>query len=450
MEQLPNIVRERLKAGAGGDHPDADLLTAFAEQALPEQERSHVLLHVSRCADCREVLALAVPPVKAADLLDTARPAPWFQWRVLRWGAAAACVVIVGSAVLLKREAMAPKTASVAVDQEKQSGEQLAYERVDRTGKASPTLNLQAPAATPTDNEKDAARLEDRALKAAVSPKRVPATPSPAQETAVLGGYKKQASAGQMASSADHGVAASIKSHGVQALNTTSTPPVISGTIPAVAETKRPTLESRADKDLAILDKATETVEVQAAASAPGPASSASPVLDHELSPDKREAVGKAKPAIGAMGTMAAAESGGAARNSSNSERAEETVAQKMDRSKLRRSLVSRWTISSDGQLQHSIDAGQSWQPVKVADKASFRALSANGPDIWVGGAAGLLYHSRDSGFSWEQVKPSFAGVNLTADISAIEFTDILHGKITTADGQAWTTEDAGQSWRKQ
>ena len=121
-----------------------------------------------------------------------------------------------------------------------------------------------------------------------------------------------------------------------------------------------------------------------------------------------------------------------------------------MDRSKLRRSLVSRWTISSDGQLQHSIDAGQSWQPVKVADKASFRALSANGPDIWVGGAAGLLYHSRDSGFSWEQVKPSFAGVNLTADISAIEFTDILHGKITTADGQAWTTEDAGQSWRKQ
>jgi photosystem II stability/assembly factor-like uncharacterized protein len=145
---------------------------------------------------------------------------------------------------------------------------------------------------------------------------------------------------------------------------------------------------------------------------------------------------------------MTAAESGGA--NYTGSVQAEQGVTQKMDRAKLRRSLVSRWTISSDGQLQHSIDAGQTWQPVNVGNKASFRALSANGPDIWVGGAAGALYHSRDSGFSWEQVKPSFGGAGLTGDISAIEFTDILHGKITTANGEAWTTEDAGQAWRKQ
>jgi len=135
---------------------------------------------------------------------------------------------------------------------------------------------------------------------------------------------------------------------------------------------------------------------------------------------------------------------------SNQAARSEETVGQKMDRAKLRRSLVSRWTISADGQLQHSIDAGQTWQPVAVAEKASFRALSANGPDIWVGGAAGLLYHSRDSGFAWTQVKPSFAGANLSADIAAIEFTDILHGKITTANGEIWVTEDAGQTWRKQ
>ncbi len=135
---------------------------------------------------------------------------------------------------------------------------------------------------------------------------------------------------------------------------------------------------------------------------------------------------------------------------SSNQATRSETVAQKMDRSKLRRSLVSRWTISADGQLQHSIDAGQTWQPVTVAEKASFRALSANGPDIWVGGAAGLLYHSRDSGFTWMQAKPTSGGANLSADIAAIEFTDILHGKITTANGEVWITDDAGQTWRKQ
>src|SRR5262249_33928130 len=197
---------------------------------------------------------------------------------------------------------------------------------------------------------------------------------------------------------------------------------------------------------LAIPGKTTETVVVHTGPATLEPVPAAAPVLENQLSADK-QAVGKAKPSIGATGAMTTAESSGA--NYTGAVQAEQAVAQKMDRSKLRRSLVSRWTISSDGQLQHSIDAGQTWQPVNVGNKAGFRALSANGPDIWVGGGAGSLYHSRDSGFSWEQVKPSFGGVNLTGDISAIEFTDILHGKITTASGDAWTTEDAGRTWRK-
>jgi photosystem II stability/assembly factor-like uncharacterized protein len=189
-------------------------------------------------------------------------------------------------------------------------------------------------------------------------------------------------------------------------------------------------------------------VQVESADAATVPEPAAAPTLDNELSAEKREAPGKAKPAIGAMAGQVDAESYSVLSN--QAARTEETVAQKMDRAKLRRSLVSRWTISADGQLQHSIDAGQTWQPVSVAEKASFRALSANGPDIWVGGAAGLLYHSRDSGFTWTQVKPSSAEANLSADISAIEFTDILHGKITAANGESWITEDAGQTWRKQ
>jgi photosystem II stability/assembly factor-like uncharacterized protein len=110
---------------------------------------------------------------------------------------------------------------------------------------------------------------------------------------------------------------------------------------------------------------------------------------------------------------------------------------------------VSRWTISSDGQLEHSIDSGKTWQPVAVADNATFRALSSNGPDLWVGGASGLLYHSADAGGHWTRVKPA-AGTNLTADIAAIEFTDARRGKITASNGEVWLTEDAGQTWRKQ
>jgi photosystem II stability/assembly factor-like uncharacterized protein len=111
---------------------------------------------------------------------------------------------------------------------------------------------------------------------------------------------------------------------------------------------------------------------------------------------------------------------------------------------------VSRWTISSDGQLEHSIDSGKTWQPVAVADNATFRALSSNGPDLWVGGASGLLYHSTDAGGHWTRVKPVSGGTNLTADIAAIEFTDARHGKITASNGEVWLTDDAGQTWRKQ
>ena len=113
------------------------------------------------------------------------------------------------------------------------------------------------------------------------------------------------------------------------------------------------------------------------------------------------------------------------------------------------RADLSRWTISSDGQLQHSLDSGKTWQPIAVADKATFRALSANGPDLWVGGADGLLYHSTDSGGHWILVKPMCEGATLTASIAAIEFADPQHGKLTTATGETWLTADAGQTWEK-
>jgi hypothetical protein len=62
MERLPKIVQQRLQATAPpGVHPDPDLLTAFAEKSLTERERVQVLQHLGQCADCRQVVALAMP-----------------------------------------------------------------------------------------------------------------------------------------------------------------------------------------------------------------------------------------------------------------------------------------------------------------------------------------------------------------------------------------------------
>jgi len=180
----------------------------------------------------------------------------------------------------------------------------------------------------------------------------------------------------------------------------------------------------------------TETVTIAAAPGADTGRASA----------NKAEAVGKAKTANSQFTAVS-----GLAAPVASEDAAEREKSAKLHSQYLRFAAeLSRWTISADGQLQHSVDSGKTWQPVTVADRATFRALSANGPDVWVGGSAGLLYHSADAGGHWTQVKPTATGVPLTADIAAIEFTDSQHGKVTTTTGEAWRTTDAGQTWQKQ
>jgi hypothetical protein len=111
---------------------------------------------------------------------------------------------------------------------------------------------------------------------------------------------------------------------------------------------------------------------------------------------------------------------------------------------------LPRWQISAEGKLLRSNDAGDTWQPVPVADNIVFRVLSVAGSQLWIGGAQGNLFHSADSGGHWEQVKPAASGKTLSSDITGIEFPDPQHGKLSTADRQTWTTTDGGLSWQQQ
>ena len=112
------------------------------------------------------------------------------------------------------------------------------------------------------------------------------------------------------------------------------------------------------------------------------------------------------------------------------------------------RKLTPRWTLSTDGTLERSLDAGKTWKTIPVAADATLTAVAAMDSDIWVGGSHGALYHSTDAGDHWTQVTPTAGGQSLTANIIGIEFSDVLHGKITTANQEIWTTTDAGQTWQ--
>jgi hypothetical protein len=88
-------------------HPDENLLTAFAEQAVTPQERQMVLEHLSSCARCREILFLMqeaepVPAVVVGKETEAGKVVPWR--RPLLWGYCAAIVVIaLGSLSLIHR-----------------------------------------------------------------------------------------------------------------------------------------------------------------------------------------------------------------------------------------------------------------------------------------------------------------------------------------------------------
>ena len=114
MAEIPKIVSQRLQAMAElRDHPDPNLLTAFVERSLKSADRLSVLEHLSACSSCREVVSFsAMPEISTVSLAPSA--SGWLSWPALRWGAAVACVVVVGAAVTLhqKRE---PQQLAAAV-----------------------------------------------------------------------------------------------------------------------------------------------------------------------------------------------------------------------------------------------------------------------------------------------------------------------------------------------
>ncbi|PYX42140.1 MAG: hypothetical protein DMG83_21760 [Acidobacteria bacterium] len=447
MNKLPNIVRARLSAIEAGDHPDPDLLTAFAEQALAEQERFKVLAHLSRCSDCREVLAVAMPSLSTAALatassIDTACRRSWFHWPAVRWGAAAACVVIVGSAVLMKRDVLMKPPARTAALQEDDAG--VTYSSNDANNKTKDLSVVPAPQPASPPSVRD----EERAVETPSPSTRRQAqlsTPVPDQKKALASNFTQPVPppvlAGRMrpefAHSATGSGAAVGGAAGVGSLASTPTTNESLDLLPSNGKIiAAPVAPSKPAA------QATEEVQVTAAV----------PVIETDAAGvrEKQELPGKAKAPSGVAlyDALVAAPS----QDSSTQTVLAKEAARKaeMKRVETLRPPVARWTISADGKLQHSVDSGKTWQPVAVAENATFRALSANGPDLWVGGASGLLYHSTDAGTHWMQVKPATADATLTADIAAIEFINVRQGKITTSTGEVWITTDGGQTWRRQ
>ena len=416
MDQLPNLVRNRLQADLDSNHPQADLLNAFAEGALSERERGPVLEHICRCPECRQVLALALPESTALPV--TAMKTVWFRWPVVRWGALAACVVVVGAAVtfnLKTKQGMnsyppAPQSARLETSPPLSPPEQTRSETKTKLSEESPSRTL-AKRIAPPRSQTDAAMILPKGM---ASPSAAPhAAPAPAPP-----GDSFDAVAGK-----------------------TSKAEVASG-IP-VPELKAPTVTEMVAVEPASDEKATVSNQ---------------PAADTQASNQTVEVVAGIAPAKKEMPSSQSARS-----NKASAPRAEGIGAQaRLDANSLANTAATtsggrilndlsqaRWTLSSDGLPQRSLDSGKTWEKIQVDHSRGFRALSAVALDVWVGGVGGVLYHSSDVGMHWTRINAICDGAPLTADIARLEFTDALHGRLTSADQRSWTTVDGGKTWQQ-
>ena len=461
MEQLPKIVQQRLQATAkAGVHPDPDLLTAFAEKSLNERERGQVLQHLAQCADCRNVISLAIPEVEAAPSTPAKLRTPWLTWPVLRWGALAACVVVVSAAVTLHYE---------------------------RRPNSAPTIAKTTPASAPPANvpvESQTTNLAGEKLAAKVIPPLSEGDRDrlPAGKLAKQSDSDKENATSAVATSAVNGVLVGgpaknslanerMADAATMSANKPSRPmgQIAAAPAPAAPPATKvingaPESGGRTDNAEYVARSMNQTVTVQ---SEPLPAPSTAEAVERKAKDEmpKRESAASAGVVAGTLSgdqkadvSSAETVSGAYDGQLRSKKLATQTAIAKMSTAKTSIAQTSisqtlpaearlRWTLSPDGSVQRSLDSGKTWQTIPVAGNIVFRALAANDSDIWVGGSAGALFHSADAGQHWDQIKPSVDGKPLAADIIGLKFSDALHGSLTTSSSQIWNTSDGGSSW---
>ncbi len=114
--QLPRMVVAHLRGRSLPEHPDPDLLTAFAEHKLLAREQAQVLHHLGSCDECRHVVVLAQPeaaPETSRVLAQGGRS--WLAIPVLRWGALAASILVVAATVLIHQYEQPARRAQTEV-----------------------------------------------------------------------------------------------------------------------------------------------------------------------------------------------------------------------------------------------------------------------------------------------------------------------------------------------
>jgi Photosynthesis system II assembly factor YCF48/Putative zinc-finger len=425
-EGIPKSVRELLAKQAawdstfppqwGGDaHPSSDLLNAYAEQCLSEEESKLIVAHLAACAACREIVFVATAaaeeelqplPADAATLrlqavtqlqmprvsmrsvrYETPEPEPepppqskpatqrhWWKWAV----PAVAALILVGVGVV-ERDQL-DKVASPRP---------RVFQTIPRPSETPST----EPVSPSVSSRSDAGQLAQ-------------SSPAARERDKVAAGtvQKNEVAESQRAGK-------SRPSSATEALQ---------GELSAPPPVEAPT----ADAKPAATAKAAPTPPRQT-----DEISSTAPVANTPNGGNDLTYISpEPKPQSLANSAMGGGVPGGV-----------------MGAMQTNRAAPARWRISSDGHVEHTV--GQNtWERVMSAEPVTFYTVTTIGPNVWAGGSDGALYHSADGGHEWNRV--ALAGEQGT--IKTIHFSNSRQGSLTTNAGTVWTTADGGITWSKQ
>ena len=520
MDPLRKLVSGRLAARPVGPHPDADALSAFAENALPSGERSLVMAHLADCSDCRQTLFLSLPQSPEVQKVLALKPSLSSRL-AFRWGTLAAAIVIVAGVLTARHEFFHARSQSAKTSGSPVAsyyGAKVAEEKVPpelsklRDDQANKPEVATPPAVRVRPAEKrmtakleanldfdksgqvrlseqprdEADKKTDRAIQnlplegrnaaglkdlIALSPgAAAQAAPAPvAQQAASQYGYigsvsgavggtlTKQTAAnsflGGVVQDPSGAVVANAKVTTVGPVGTRTVTSDPNGRF-AFDQLTPGAYSLRADangfqsleiKRVPVFPDKPSNLEVTLAPGAMAEtvevSSAAVPVETDSARALDAEAMRRQKTDSHLSREKA---------SQANSARAWDAGAGAAVGTKAKGLLpLPRWTLSPTGEVQSSDDGGRTWQTVSVTPGTTFRALSALGRDIWVGGAAGMLYHSADLGQHWTRVTLAANGQSVQADITHVDFSDYQHGTIGTSKGEVWSTEDGGATWQR-
>src|SRR5208282_895679 len=443
MTEVPKIVYDRLRADRSEHalpgptapepaHPDADLLTAFAEQTLSATERDGVLEHLALCGDCREVVVLALPDAgmiagptaantEAVSATATPAKSPWswlsspkLAWPGLRWAALAAGIAVAASVLLLhpgkQNQAMLPSAnRQVAPAAQTAAGPEIVSSPVASSQMTSSAADQSSVSAKAASVKTDAARSEPE-LRSSRKLQAGQAGPlSPQVQSGMLLAYNSSGSGGDKRLATPSPAAPVAESGGLARQGVTESVEV-AGAAEAVA------VEPSSEGTLTARDTVPAIEKIEKAKP---------PLQDAEvIGPQKTEVVGVPSARVQSRNVMSAAKLA----PSPN-----QTLAHNVT-----------WAIAA-GVLQRSRDSGQTWQDALRADH-SLLCYASHNADVWTGGQAGTLFHSVDSGVTWLQVQPASKGQALSSDVTRIDLRDNVRGAaeivVSTSNNESWSSTD--------